>query len=190
MVTATKKSVKRPDYLRLPAVIGFIACVVWIGYSLFGAITFRAELVTRINSAVDRSNTGQAAAGLRQLLRIQEEWIAQRATTAECWLQKFRPFSPDLGPRVGAACQSVAIDFGGMSEPDLATRFYSLAMAHDPKQTSCAKDLALECFTAKNYELGWVSTQIAMKNPALRRSVENQARFFKKHYKGPEYQIP
>ena len=64
MVTKTQKSGKRTDYLFLPAFLGFLACVGWVGYDLFEALTYRAEMVTRVNAAVDRHNSGAPGAAL------------------------------------------------------------------------------------------------------------------------------
>ncbi len=173
---------EKKDPLAIPAVIIFTACLLWVGYDLYGGIMARQEIADRINTAVVLHNDRNAPGDALRLLNLAEnEWNRRKGKAAEVVLQRLRPFDPGFGERAAVIHTALAYRFSDAQVAPMAERHYVLALLKDPEARNVTGKLAQECFFTRNYELGALSCKLAIEKNEADGPTRKLSGYFEKH---------
>ena len=182
-----KRKKKRPDLLAAPVFAAFLVVILWIGYDLYQGIMYRQKFIQRITGAIKQNDRGAPYQALETLLTLQNEWSDRESTPAEAILQRFMPLSMKLEQQFGVVHSNIGGRYSQAQMPAMAIRHYSLALSYRRDLGSVARELAQDCFFAKNYELGWVAAKRAQSTADGQAVAASLLRSFERHYRGQRY---
>ncbi len=176
----------RKDFLRLPALLLFMGCLIWIGFDLFQTQMARKEIARGINYSLALQKNGYTFAALRRATEVRQQWFNLQKTPANFYLEKVQPFSIDLDEALALLHLEMAREFSKRQSPQQAEKHFSLALLYDHELEGVPGALMMECFFTKNFELGWVSSRL-VKDGAEKAPSTALINFFERNYRGPRY---
>ncbi len=186
MVTRPPEKKTSRDLLGAAAFVFLMGVFVWIGLDLFRAGRAQQLIAQGLNEAISLSDERAHVAAVHRMQEIQRERQKWQRRPARFWIERIRPFDPQIKRRLGALHRNIGRAFSDEQLPFLAERHYTLALLQAPETAGVTADIPMESFYTRNYELGWVAIQEARSDPEA-RFPQALVRFFETHYDGPRY---